>query len=439
MKITHKSHFMTKDSKKRKLYIFLTNLIRGIGGGHIYTLNKIHFLENRGYESLFIHADAKQGDIVIKELLKYENNYDKALNLPCYMFDEKKQKNVLNHLLSMIPPGYDEYIIESQTVTCSTWGELLASSLPKGKNFVYLLGEHIQIDNEKMFGFYKFKLDRKELAGIGVKSLRVLFKGRYDIKNEECYHLTAYSTNVLAKIPYERQWPPCDYTIAYTGRIDKMFVKKSLCRVIDFVRNYSEYNFTILFIGGSTNPADEKSIYRALKGIPNVIVHITGIIYPIPVELIMYGDIFLATAGSCKASQELGKVTISYDVHDGEAIGLFGITTQNRLFRNADEPPLDTYSLLESVLIKKEYENKEADIDKILSKYDFDYSSHIDFVNSSSREKIYYDITSADLSLKQKILKNMIHIFGQNIVDSILSKILPLWICIKKIKNRQLY
>lgn len=389
----------------KRIYIFLTTLIRGIGGGHIYTLNKIHFLEKRGYATQFIHANVLQGIINITELAIYENNYDEALQYPCYAFSKKRQKEVLNKLLSMIPLGYDEYIIESQTIPCSTWGELLAAKLPKGKNFVYLLGEHIKIENTRMYEFFRFKLERKELVGIDTLSLKSLFSAWYKIGQNQNYSLPAYCTNVLSKEYYPQLSliPQSDYTIGFVGRIDKLFVMKSLCDILRFVTVHSDKTFTLLFIGGSTNKKAENKIRKYFKDITNVKIYITGLLFPIPVDLVQKGDVYLSTAGSCKISQELGKVTISHDGHDAMPIGLFRITTQHSLFRDKSEKPLDLIELLDSILIKKQYVNQNVDIDAVLSKYDFDYSSHMDFLESSSKELKYFDIASASMSWQEHI------------------------------------
>ena len=64
---------------------------------------------------------------------------------------------------------------------------------------------------------------------------------------------------------------------------------------------------------------------------------------------------------------------------------------------------MDLIELLDSILIKKQYVNQNVDIDAVLSKYDFDYSSHMDFLESSSKELKYFDIASASMSWQEHI------------------------------------
>ena len=101
-----------------KLYIFLTTLIRGIGGGHIYTLNKIHYLTGLGWDTRFLHADVKAGRIVIEELRQYEKMGEQHLQRPPYMFSSTKQIHVLDKLVELLDlkHTYDEIVIESQTI-----------------------------------------------------------------------------------------------------------------------------------------------------------------------------------------------------------------------------------------------------------------------------------------------------------------------------------
>lgn len=403
-------------NRNKKLYIFLSTLIRGIGGGHIYTLNKMNFLQEHGYDTLFIHGNVKKGSIVIEDLLKFEHYCDDALQYPSYTYPSRKQHQILDHLLTYIPDKYDEYIIESQTISCSTWGELLAAKLPNCKHIVYLLGEHIKIENKQMFDFFLFKLKRKELIGIGKLSLKKLFTGWKVIEDAECYALPAYCTNSLTNKQYSHieDIPKGDITIGYIGRTDKIFVEKSIDSIIQFCNAHLNKKFTILFIGGCNNPKVEKRIRLRFKHCKNVNVFITGIIFPIPANLVLLGDLYLATAGSCRIPSKLGITTISHDANDGLPIGIFGQTTTNSLFRAANEPPLNLVSLLDSILIKKEYQNKAIpNIKDIVEDEKFDFSEHITFIQDSEHQYNYFDISKARLSFSEHIKYDGKRIWGE--------------------------
>ena len=84
----------------KKLYIVFTRLIRGLGGGHIYALNKMKYLEQTGYDTLCLHPNDTRGEFVIKDLEKY---IDYEFSSGCYTGEDYKsfQTKYINFLRSM--------------------------------------------------------------------------------------------------------------------------------------------------------------------------------------------------------------------------------------------------------------------------------------------------------------------------------------------------
>ena len=412
-----------------KYYLFLTTLIRNIGGGHIYTLNKTKYLQRLGYDVGFFHADVRHGEIIIKDLLPYEYNCDNHLQYPTYFFRRKTQEQVISSICNLIPKTCNEIIIESQTLICSTWGELLAKRL-NAKHIIYLLSENHYIRNRSLYFFFRFKLARRELTGIVKKSLPILFKGWQTITEKESYSLTARSANVLADIPYPeiQSIPQSDYTIGSIGRIDKLFLIESLKKIVDFIKLHPEKTFTILLIGDSSEKSTKNSIKKIFDGLSNVKIFITGLIYPIPVELVLMPDVFISAAGACHVSNSLGKVTISIDANDFKPIGIIGKTTNNTLFRG-NEPEVSLHELLEAILIKKEYKSEIVEWNQI----NYDYTDHLDFVRQSDNSKQYFDISTAKLSLRDWIEKICLLIFGRTLYPKIMRILSPLWMKFKKV------
>ena len=406
-----------------KLYIFLTTLIRGIGGGHIYTLNKIHYLRGLGWETRFLHADVKTGNIVIEELQQYEQFGEHHLQRPPYMFSSSKQISVLDHLVKLLNlrQAYEEIVIESQTIDCALWGELLAKRL-KAKNFVFLLGELQRTKNEEVYNFWKFKLARKELYGIGKNSLKALMSG-WNVSGL-CldYNLYAYCSNSLADIKFKEmeKLPKADYTIGMIGRIDKIFVEYSLTKILEFAKIHYDKHFLVLLIGGTTNRKKAQKIKERVERNKNVACFITGLIYPIPVELVRKPDVFISTSGSCNVSHDLGKLTISCDIHDFQPIGILGITTQNIMSRSSDEPPLLLENLLEEILIEKKYREEI----KAFVPVQIDFSSHLEAIKSSSYQKEYFKITYPHLHGREFVIGISTKILGIKVTNYFWDKII---------------
>lgn len=58
----------------KNLYIILTPTIKFVGGAQIYSLNKLHYYERKGWETKLFHANLP-GEIIIEEMNKFEANY----------------------------------------------------------------------------------------------------------------------------------------------------------------------------------------------------------------------------------------------------------------------------------------------------------------------------------------------------------------------------
>lgn len=409
-----------------KLYIFLTTLIRGIGGGHIYTLNKIHYLTGLGWDTRFLHADVKAGRIVIEELRQYEKMGEQHLQRPPYMFSSTKQIHVLDKLVKLLDlkHTYDEIVIESQTIDCALWGELLAKRM-RAKNFVFLLGELQRTKNEVVYDFWKYKLARKELYGIGKNSLKSLMTG-WDVSSL-CldYSLSAYCSNSLADIEFKemKALPKADYTIGMIGRIDKIFVEYSLDKILKFAQKHSDKRFLVVLIGGTTKQKKIKELKKKVESLKNIACYITGLIYPIPVELVRKPDVFISTSGSCNVSYNLGKITISCDIHDFQPIGILGITTKNIMSRSSDEPPLRLELLLEEILIDKKYREEN----KPFIPLKFDFSHHLEAIDRSSHQKEYFKFYTPHFHVREFVIWISTRILGIEVTNFLWGKIIKLF------------
>lgn len=415
-----------------KYYLILTNLIRNIGGGHIYSVNKMEYVHGLSYKTGFFHADVRAGQIVIEKLRPYESMCDWHLQYPCYFFNTKEQCRVVRKICDIFElEKYDDIIIESQTITTSTWGELLAKRL-KAKHFVYLLSEHLKIENKNLCDFFEFKLRRKELVGIAPQSISKLFAGWEVDGISESNYLFAYCTNVVKKIDnpvVDIDLFKSDYIIGSIGRIDKAFVETLIKSTIALADQYKEKTFTILLIGGASSNRPAKRIKRIVKYIPNIKLYITGLIYPIPEYLIKIADIFVSTAGGAQLSYSLGKPTIAIDANDLKPIGVLGETTNNSIFRE-DEPKEELNNLMERMLVKRELIDIVLTPDK---KYQerYSYDDHLSCVANSEKNKNYFDISFAKLSIKEKANRLILKFYGHKFYGLFLRLISPYWMKVK--------
>lgn len=394
-----------------KCYIFITTFIRYIGGGHIYTVNKMKYLQSLGWNTYFFHANVGDEPVYVKDLERYVESYDTHLQFSCFLFSRKEREEVINRLCTFLPQGHDiQFYIESQTLNCSTWGELLAKRI-NGRHIIFYLSEHGILKNLLMLNFYKFKLDRKELFGITNKTLSNLFGDNYLLKQNERYTLIATCSNSLADISctFLAKIPKADFVIGSIGRINKPFLPCAVDDIVTFAKKYNDKSFLVILIGASCKGIYYKKISSIIKKQKNVSLYVTGEMYPIPVSLVKYPQVFISSSGSCLTSSQLGKITISYDGNDFKPIGILGYTTKNVLFRDPNEKVVPLSTLLEAVLIKKEYLNRN--IEFIEEKITF--PAHLECLSKTQKDKRYFDFYSCNnLSIKEQLINWTFKIMG---------------------------
>ncbi len=399
---------------KNGIYIIITPTISNVGGSQIYSLNKIHYLRRNGFKTFIVHSNIGN-NIIIDELKQFTYYGYNKLKFPAQFFTQNERNKLIRKLIcSLQITSTDNIIIESHTITCATWGELIASKL-NAKHLIYLLSEYPKLENNGYFTFLKFKYNRKELAGITPHSLNFLFKNWLSIEANKCWSLPAYCSNVLddIRIKFSIPFEKYDYIIGSIGRIDKPFILDALDDIILFSKSVHEKQLLLILIGGGSN-RNKTKIINKLKRQKNITLYITGNIYPIPIELIKKIDVFLSTAGSCRVSNSIGKLTISFDVNDKKPIGILNHTTTNTIYRNLNEPKLSLFELLNDILINKKYKENIIPINlQILN--DIDFKSHLEFILSSKKEKQYFNISFINKSRRDIVRIICIRIFSTNL------------------------
>lgn len=383
---------------KKKYYIILQPSIRAMGGEEMYTRNIIVSAHQQGYEPIVFHSGIGGDRVYIEDLKTFTQNvFHEFRYEPCVI--SKRKKNQLINRIKTIINDYDEdSIIESHEILVAEWGEWIASQL-RIRHFAYMLLEHNTLSYKPVYDFFKFKYDRRELAGIAKATIPDMF-AKYD-NNIEGYFLPAFCSNVYENIlcPKEFKVGDADYTIGSIGRTNKQYVQPMIDAIIRFVTKYNDKSFNILYIGGSMDKASEEKVFTRLSSLPNAVLLFTGMLFPISIEMIRQMDVCVASSGSCLTSYNCGIPTISVDANDSKAIGVFNETTSNFLFRNSNEPPLEIENLLEEILIKKKYQrvNRKKSID-------VDFSSHWEFVSNMSSKKEYFNIEKIVFPFKRRII-----------------------------------
>ena len=159
---------------------------------------------------------------------------------------------IQRHILNIIH-GDSETIIESHLTNFSLWGEMIAQNL-KCKHVLYFLAEKYPIYNKSIYKFLEFKLSRKEIAGINVHSMQLIFGKYKKITEEENYYLKAWEGNNVEDIDSSLNnivALNADVKIGCIGRLEKIYIRKTITSVLEYCNNHKDINIQLILIGGS--------------------------------------------------------------------------------------------------------------------------------------------------------------------------------------------
>ncbi len=392
-----------------KKYILLSSFVFSIGGGQIYCKNKSEFCQNVGYETYVFST--KYGKIEIETLKKYADLICEELSLNPYCLSNKKVETVLDWLCKKIDfKSEDEIIIESHTPYLAIWGELLSRRI-NAKHIVYLLGEDFAGIEKYVFDYLRFKYIRKELACITDEVMKKLFK---DSKNY-------YSLNAALGNPVEDiEISDCYFektegkiVIGIIGRGKKPYVFESAKKVFEFSQNHLDEQFAILFVGG-IDKALQKSIRKIAKNYSNVSLIFAGKLFPIPEKMLKLMNIAIAGAGCVKPPYIMGIPTISVDVYDNEAIGVYGFDTTVKLKREENNN-VKVVDYLENILYGDFLEKNSCEIIESTD-YKEEYKKHFEFIEKAPETLEFYKFDNIMLSKKDKLISFLYKIGGIKLI-----------------------
>ena len=397
---------MNSKGYEKKLYIILNHGIGNIGGGQLYVNSKREFLERLDWT---VRIYACQGDNIMVEGLKAHQKYvmDEIKVLPMYL-----RKSVREKTLCKMAEGVDQFqkiVIESNSVWLSVWGEMLAARIG-AKHIVYNLNE-TPICPPELYEFFKFKLDRLEIAGIKLQSVPFFFKPYLDVKEDEKYHLTAhYVKKQVEDVPCNivETIKPADFTIGVIGRLAKPYVIKTVQGIIEFATKYPEKKINVIYIGGDDKGGHvEEQLTTAYKDVKNITIYLAGYLYPMPLSLLKILDLVITNAGAAWATSREGILTITIDPNDCMPIGVLGVTTNEVLFRG-DEKSCPLPEMLNDILVNCLYSKEQINVPIANNDIMELLQHHMDFVNSSAKTCEYY----TDFIIPSLWKKCIISVFG---------------------------
>ena len=394
-----------------KKFILLSFNITGMGGGQMYQYNKLKFMKTHGYDTYVINATP--GEVVIKDF----GSIAKILDYPIINVDPRllSKKILCKNIESLnckVGGISENTIIECDGKTIGLWGEILASRY-KCLSHILIIDERIGSMDNGLLDFFSFKRDNYQLKGLKDETYEMIF-GRTAKADFYDYKLNIASNNVVQDIDYEfvkEQQGYYDLKICSIGRLDKGYIPSLIKEVKHYSKEHSTTKILFGLIGDSSDARIRENIIQQLSGVNNLSLILYGSVYPIPLRLLNYYDIFISSAGSARVSGNLGIPTITIDARDYMGIGVFQITTENTVFRESEETvPIST--LIEYVVANysdiksKMHKRDNGDFEKI-------YKTHLEYYDSLKIGS-YYNFYAVKLGYKRKIEKLLFRILGTN-------------------------
>lgn len=389
-----------------KTYVFLTNSITNMGGAQMLIRNKMLDLECRGWDvQIFYYFSGDE--IIIPEFKKFANNRIKELQYPFYAYSRRRRNLVIDRIASIIN-NTDEVIIESDFFQLSFWGELIASKV-NGINILYFIGEEFPVISGREEKFLLFKQYRHEFVNsISIK--KKYSKSVASLHNDEDTLKIPSYNNVFADIAYTIEYDKSYPVITSVGRLEKKYILPMVKGVVEFAETNNRI-VNLFFVGDAEYDIYIMEIRKVLSKTSKVIPYFLGYLYPIPLSIIKSTDVAIAVSGSVKVAASNNIPTISYCVEDCYPLGVYGHTTQSRLFRTT-EPVVSLSQLLYDIIIDGKYKEtinyEDVDSKKI-------YKRNAELIDALlENERNYYEcdqiypLVTRSLSIVKRILRNFL-------------------------------
>ena len=371
-----------------KNYIFLTVGIHNMGGTEMYTSNKVRYLKSKGWNVIVFYF-LKGNKILLPNLVEYEGNYIPYLQYAYYYFNRQQRTTIINKILECLQPG--EIVVESHLKALTYWAELIAEKTG-AKSILNCLEENISQITKNEAKFFEYKVYRNEVLNGSPGAYKRYFGRFYKQAYDEFHNkMIPYCSNVVSyDNDFNLNLSNADFNLLSIGRLDKPYIENMLLGLKNFVKSYSEFSYNLIFIGGSQNGKVELHITEMFNELKNVSVYLLGYMMPIPYNLIKNTNVAMATSNSVLVTSNLSIPTISYSIHDYQPIGIYGITTTNRLHR-VNEPVIPTELLLKEILIDGKYNDIRIKNEETKNIEDI-FNPQIEFLNKSPNDHRSYDV-----------------------------------------------
>lgn len=332
-----------------KRYIFIIPSICNIGGAQLYLVNKMHYLKEKGWDVNVIYA--RKDIILIKELTQFEANSYPYLDYSIMYYRKSFVVQKVKEICCKLGDSkYLETVIESCTVSISTWAELIAKEL-KCKHIIFAFEELFDMSKSQL-DFAYFKHIRHELAGIKPESVPMMFKNsEYRISTPEYYRACPMPSIGKVADNWTEILKSYDVVIGSFGRLNKGFVWEAMKEIYKYMSLHKGPRYALLLVGDTKDERFKQMIRNKFNNIADVII--TGEVCPASLDMMKSVNVFVSSSGAAVITSALGIPTIAVSPESFLPNGILDYTTDSSLF--VKDPSFKSISELIEDVIDNEY------------------------------------------------------------------------------------
>lgn len=412
-----------------KLYSIL-GYITGIGGWQVYINNKIKYLKSAGWEACALGIDpiAPENSVELEEIKNSAHGLFFELAFYPGDLNSRQRARFVERVAAMIGEGrHDEIVFEATTEELLLWAEFLASEFG-AKSICVNVKNRFPKYNKDALEFFRFKKERGEFLMMIKNGFNELFDGYCNYEVSDDYVVSPLTYNMYRDDgkDYRKLFrtDEFDFVIGTAGWLNKQYYPTLAKEVKLFAEEHADKKILFIVIGSSVDGSVEKVIARSTEGRNNLMVCFTGVISPLPSNLIRLFDACIASYGCAIIADKLNVKTIMMDDDCDIPLGIMGYTlrkwpyTLNRT--NTDKPISEMLNdvLTEEICTDLEYSTSNYGIDA-----EHEIQKQLDMLKASASEKKYYNILLIkEINSRKKKIVFLSKIIGIRNVENIMRK-----------------
>lgn len=391
-------------------YIILGTFL-DIGGGQLYTQNKVRFLKKEGW--IVEVYTGRKGELLLSEMKEYVDNFFAELEYLPFYTRKKRREEIISAIVGRSKA--EEVIIESSKKTYALWGELIAQRM-NAKHVFMNLDEEFPVYEKWYYEFLDFKHKRKELVGIGETSLERMFKSYKKIIGGQNYNLRFVCDNSIEVFESEavNQIVPQDINIGCISRLDKEYIMPMIDEIVIFANNNISLHIALVLVGSCKNENVVMQIKSKCSSADNIHLYFMGYMSPISKKLIDIVDVFIGTAGSAIMTAASGKITIGVDTITCQPTGIVGYDVVNSTYANNVDKSRRLNTYLEYVFFKMDKNKIKKALQEsrktIKVDYMVEFEKHMKFIKDTCKEKKYFQFKN--VGMKNRVIFALIRTIG---------------------------